>query len=53
MTNFGENFSQHIVMIREPRVLTLTLSYKINNYNYNPNDRRGSGGSGVEMEGGF
>jgi outer membrane receptor protein involved in Fe transport len=44
-TNTGENFTQHILMQREPRVVTLTLSYKINNYR-DGGDRRGGGGGG-------
>jgi hypothetical protein len=44
-TNIGENFTQHILMQREPRVVTLTLSYKINNYR-DGGDRRGGGGGG-------
>ncbi len=31
-TSYGENFSSNFRMTREPRVLMLTLSYKINNY---------------------
>jgi outer membrane receptor protein involved in Fe transport len=31
-TSFGDNFKSTFRMQREPRVLTLTLSYKINNY---------------------
>ena len=45
--NFGENFQQHMVRTREPRVLMLTLSYKINNYRFDPNDRQGGGGGGM------
>lgn len=55
MYNFGENFEQHMMMRREPRVLTLTLSYKINNYRFDPRDRQGGGNGGgdMDMEGGF
>ncbi len=51
-TNYGVNFEQHMLRIREPRVLMLTLSYKINNYKFDPNTRRGGEGGG-EMDGGF
>ena len=51
--SFGENFEQHMVRIREPRVLTLTLSYKINNYKLNPGDRQEGGGAGMDMGGDF
>ena len=53
MTSFGENFTQRMLMVREPRVLTLTLSYKINNYRFNPNDQRGGGSGGMDFDGGF
>jgi outer membrane receptor protein involved in Fe transport len=43
-TNKGANFEQHILMQREPRVVTLTLSYKLNNYRMDGDDRRGGGG---------
>jgi outer membrane receptor protein involved in Fe transport len=39
--NFGENFEQRMVRAREPRVLTLTLSYKINNYRSETDNRTG------------
>ncbi|HDS06923.1 MAG TPA: TonB-dependent receptor [Bacteroides sp.] len=51
-TNTGENFEQHVVMMREPRVLTLTLSYRINNYRNEP-ERRGEGGGEMDFGGGF
>jgi len=51
-TNVGENFLQHVVMSREPRVLTLTLSYRINNYRNEPGDRQGGGGE-MDFGGGF
>jgi len=38
-SNIGSNFANHFTMQREARVLTLTLSYKINNYKM---DREGS-----------
>jgi hypothetical protein len=48
-TNTGENFEQHVLMQREPRVVTLTLSYKINNYR-SGDDRRGGNGGGGDMD---
>jgi hypothetical protein len=50
-TNNGPGFSQHVIMAREPRVLMLTLSYKINNYRFDSNTIRGgdSGGGGMDM----
>jgi len=54
MFNTGENFRQKVLMVREPRVLTLTLNYKINNYRYNPRERSGgSGGGGMDFGGGL
>jgi outer membrane receptor protein involved in Fe transport len=47
--NTGENFNQRMLRTREPRVLTLTLSYKINNYRAESN-RRGGGGGGGGMD---
>jgi len=52
--SFGENFEQHMVRTREPRVLTVTLSYKINNYRPERGDRQGGGGGGGgDMGGGI
>jgi outer membrane cobalamin receptor len=51
--NYGANFEQHMVRTREPRVLTLTLSYKINNYRNEPNSRMESEGGGMDMGGGL
>ena len=51
-TNIGENFEQHILMQREPRVVTLTLSYRINNYR-DGGDRRGGGGGDMDFGGGL
>ncbi len=51
--NYGPNFEQHLVRIREPRVLTLTLSYKINNYRFETGDRQGGGGGDMDMGGGL
>ncbi len=51
-TSTGQDFQQHVIMQREPRVLMLTLSYRINNYRP---DRQGEagGGSGMGMDAGF
>lgn len=46
----GDNFSSYFRWEREPRVVLLTLSYKINNFK---EDRRGNGGDGgMDMGGG-
>ncbi|HKK61934.1 MAG TPA: outer membrane beta-barrel family protein [Bacteroidales bacterium] len=50
-TATGENFSQYVLMQREPRVVMLSLSYKINNYRDRP-ENMGSGG-GMDMDSGF
>jgi outer membrane receptor protein involved in Fe transport len=49
-TSYGPNFKQYVEFSREPRVIMLSLSYKINNYR----QRRGERGmdSGMEMGGG-
>ncbi len=52
-TNLGENFEQHVVMRRQPRMLTLTLSYRINNYRDGGERGGGSGGGGMDFGGGF
>lgn len=52
-TSSGEGFSQHVIMQREPRMVMLTLSYKINNYKMDPGDMRPQGNGGVEMDAGF
>ncbi len=52
-TASGENFSQYVLMQREPRVVMLTLSYRINNYRVDQrSDRQGSDG-GMDMDSGF
>lgn len=46
-TSFGDDFKSTFRMQREPRVLMLTLSYKINNYkmdNRAPSEQQGEGG---------
>jgi len=48
--SFGENFNSSFQWKREPRVVMLTLSYKINNFK--SDDRGGnSGGGGMDMGG--
>jgi outer membrane receptor protein involved in Fe transport len=48
--SYGDNFKSNFRWEREPRVVMLTLSYKINNFK---EDRRNnSGGGGMNMEGG-
>ena len=50
-TASGDGFSQYVLMQREPRVVMLTLSYKINNYKVNQRDQQPQGG--MEMDSGF
>ena len=50
--NVGPNFISNFRMQREPRVLTLTLSYKINNYKMDresPQEQPSQGGGGEDM----
>ncbi len=51
--SYGDGFEQHIVMAHEPRIIMLTLSYKINNYRVDPGDQGRSEGGGMDMDGGF
>jgi outer membrane receptor protein involved in Fe transport len=51
-TASGENFSQYVLMQREPRVIMLTLSYRINNYRVDQRSRPQEGG-GMDMDSGF
>jgi outer membrane receptor protein involved in Fe transport len=53
MTSVGANFEQEVLMPRQPRMLTLTLSYRINNYRTESRDRGSSGGGGMDFGGGF
>ena len=48
-TSYGPGFESYVEFTREPRVVMLSLSYKINNYR----QKRGQGNmdSGMEMEG--
>ena len=51
-TSFGDDFKSTFKMQREPRVLMLTLSYKINNYKMDreaPGEEQGGGGGGDDM----
>ncbi|MDP3433295.1 MAG: outer membrane beta-barrel protein, partial [Bacteroidota bacterium] len=46
-TSFGDDFKSTFRMQREPRVVMLTLSYKINNYKMDrqaPSEQQGEGG---------
>lgn len=51
-TASGQDFNQYVMMQREPRVLMLSLSYRINNYRSDMRDR-GQQSSGMEMDSGF
>nr|WP_319271864.1 outer membrane beta-barrel family protein [uncultured Draconibacterium sp.] len=46
-TSYGEDFESWFRFEREPRVVMLTLSYKINNFK---EDRGGNGGGGGDMD---
>jgi outer membrane receptor protein involved in Fe transport len=51
-TSFGDDFKSTFKMQREPRVLMLTLSYKINNYKMDrqsPADQQNQGGGMEDM----
>ena len=51
-TSFGDDFKSTFKMQREPRVVMLTLSYKINNYKMDrqaPSEQQGEGGGGDDM----
>jgi outer membrane receptor protein involved in Fe transport len=47
------DYSQRIIMQREPRMIMLSLSYKINNYRMDQRDRNGNSGGEMDMESGF
>ncbi|MGD9556529.1 MAG: TonB-dependent receptor [Mangrovibacterium sp.] len=49
-TNFGPNFKSYSRFKREPRILTLTLSYKINNYKADRSEQR-EGGNDMDFGG--
>jgi len=48
--SYGEDFKSSFECRREPRVVMLTLSYRINNFK--SDDRGGRGGGGMDMGGG-
>ncbi|QIA06740.1 outer membrane beta-barrel family protein [Draconibacterium halophilum] len=50
-TSYGDNFESWFRFEREPRVVMLTLSYKINNFKED-NGNRGGGDGGMDMGGG-
>lgn len=50
--NFGDNFKNNFTWEREPRVVFLTLSYKINNFKEDRNGNRGGDDGGMDMQGG-
>lgn len=52
-TATGENFSQYVLMQHEPRIVMLTLSYKINNYRMDQRPERQTSGGGMDMDSGF
>jgi outer membrane receptor protein involved in Fe transport len=51
-TSSGDGFQQHILMQRQPRIVMLSLSYRINNYRPERTDMNNSGG-GMDMDSGF
>lgn len=51
--NISNDFTSRFSFEREPRVVLLTLSYKINNFKEERNGNRGGdGGGGMDMQGG-
>jgi len=52
-TASGNGFSQYVLMQREPRVVMLTLSYRINNYRMDQRRDRQESGGGMDMDSGF
>ncbi len=52
-TASGDGFSQYVLMQREPRVVMLTLSYRINNYRTDQRSDRQESGGGMNMDSGF
>jgi len=52
-TSTGDDFNQYVLMRREPRIVMLTLSYRINNYRADQRNQREQGGGGMDMEAGF
>ena len=52
-TTAGPNFKSYQRFEREPRILTLTLSYKINNYKVDRPDANGGGANEMDFGGDF
>jgi hypothetical protein len=50
-TSYGDNFKSSFKMQREPRVLLLTLSYKINNYKMGKPDNEDQSGESMDESG--
>ncbi|MBW6535368.1 MAG: TonB-dependent receptor [Mariniphaga sp.] len=50
--SYGENFNSWFQWRREPRVVMLTLSYRINNFKSEGRQDNGGGGGGMDMGGG-
>lgn len=50
--SYGENFYSRFKFEREPRVVMLTLSYKINNFKSDERGGQPGGGGGMDMGGG-
>ncbi len=51
-TSYGDDFKSWFRMQREPRVVFLTLSYKLNNFKEDRGGNRGGGDGGMDMGGG-
>jgi len=51
-TTYGDDFKSWFRMQREPRVVFLTLSYKLNNFKEERGGNRGGGDNGMDMGGG-
>ena len=49
--SFGDDFKSAFLWKREPRVVMLTLSYKINNFKSDNRDNNNQGASGMDMGG--
>jgi hypothetical protein len=52
-TTVGPNFKSYQRFEREPRILTLTLSYKINNYKVDRPDTNGGDANEMDFGGDF
>ncbi len=51
MNQYASNFEERFEFTREPRVVTLSISYKINNFKKNSRDKNGdNGGGGPDMD---